>query len=79
MQMKVHFDDDLHSYGMPLIHGRLELVLPHSLDCLLIQPHAERMNQLHVLRIPLRVDDQPDRDAPLKVSSSSILGELRLD
>src|SRR5487761_2341527 len=64
---------------MPLVHGRLELVLPHCLDRLFVQAHTEMTNQLDVLRIPLRIDNEFDRDAALKVRSSSVFGKFRFD
>ena len=64
---------------MSLIHGWLELVLPHCFDGFFVQPHAQMLDKLNVLRISLRIDNKPDRDDPLKVCSTCIFGEFRLD
>src|ERR1017187_1419274 len=79
MQMEVHVDHNLHRHGMSLIHGRLEPVLPHCFNGLFVQPHAEMTNQPHILRISLRIDDELDRNAALKIRSTSVFCELRLN
>src|SRR5450631_453244 len=64
---------------MPLIHGRFELVLFHGFDGLFIQPHSEMTYQLNVLRIPLRIDNELDRNAALKICPTRVLCKLRLN
>jgi len=39
--MEVHVDYDLDRHRVPLVHGRPKFILPHGIDRLLIQSHAE--------------------------------------
>ena len=55
---EVHFDVDFDRDGAALEGCRLEFVLLHCLDGLLIQPHAQVANHLNPLWISLRVHDQ---------------------
>src|SRR5580698_4217125 len=79
MQMKVDVDQDLHGYGVPLVHGRPELVLPHRFDCHSLQAHPQVTKHPNILRVPLRIDNQLDRDVALKICLPSLRGELRLN
>jgi len=53
MKVEIYIDDDLHSYGMSLVHCWLELILPDCLNGLIIQPHAKMANQANILWIAL--------------------------
>src|ERR1700734_559640 len=64
---------------MAFEHGCLELVLPHCFDGLFLQPHAEMTGQAHVLRVPLRIDDELDRNTALVICLASFIRELRLN
>ena len=79
MQMEVHVDHDLHRYSMSLVHGWPEPVLPYCFDGLFLQPHAEMTGQADVLRVPLRIDNEFDRNAALIIRSASVVCELRLN
>ena len=68
IQVEFDFDYHLHRYRMALIQRRLELILPHRFDGLFIQAHPEVTEDVDVLRIPLRIDDELDGDASLEVS-----------
>src|SRR5438270_13771456 len=79
MQVEGDFNHQLHGYGMSLIHSRFELVLSHGLNGLLVQPHACMTNHVHILRIPLAVDDQLNRNCALKIGPARFRRELGID
>src|SRR3954454_13993791 len=78
MQVEIDLNDQLHGHRMTLVHGRLEPVLPHSFNGLVIQAHAKVTNHVHVLRIPLAVDDELNRNASLEIRSARFGRELRI-
>ena len=53
MEVEIDIDDDLHSYGVSLVHRWLEFILPDCLNGLIIQPHAKMANQANILWIAL--------------------------
>src|SRR5258708_5830615 len=79
MQVEVQVDDDLHRDGMALILGRLEFVPLDRFDGLLIETHSQVTSYMDVLRIPLRVHDELNRNVALEVFLASLLCEFRLD
>src|ERR1700691_3735555 len=79
MQVEVYVDQYLHRHWMSLVHSRPEPVLLYSFDGLFVQPHAEMTNQADVLRIPLRIDNQLDRNISLIIRPARVICELRLD
>jgi hypothetical protein len=60
MQVEVHVNQDLHGNRMPLVHGRMESVLPDCFDGFLVQSHAEVTDEANVLGIPFRIHDELD-------------------
>src|ERR1035438_737731 len=74
---EVHLDGDSDRHGSSaFLHCRLELVLPHGLERLLIQTHTQCANHTRILRIALRVDDQRDQANALILRTPRFIGKL---
>ena len=50
-------DHDRHR-SLAVFHSRLELVLAHRLERLLVKAHTQRTHHVRALRVALRIDDQ---------------------
>lgn len=51
---------------MTVEHRGFEPVLPHGFNGLLIEPHAEMMNDVNIFRMPVAVNDELKCDDALK-------------
>src|SRR5690348_7491173 len=76
--MEVDVDHQANRNRVSLVRGRLELVLAHSLDGFLVQPHAEVTDHRDVLRITVGVHDQLNLDRSLQLCLAGFISELRL-
>ena len=73
---EIHFDVDFHRHGFALECGWLEAILPHRLDCLFVQPHAQVAHHLNPLRIALSVHDQRDDADTLVLCPAGLIRKL---
>src|SRR5665213_3623366 len=76
---EVDVDVQIDFDGLAVQHRWLELVLPHSLDRLLIQPHPHAAHHLHMRRIAVLIHPQINLDVARELRLARLLGELRLD
>ena len=79
VQAEVYVDYDLHGDGMALVHGRLEPVLPNSLDSFFVQPHTEGACDVDVLGISVGVDDELNCDIALEIGLPGLVGKFGFD
>ena len=78
VQVEIHFHYDLHSHGVPVVHGGREPVLPHGFDGLLIEAHAKVFSHVDVLRIALCIHDELNGAGTLVARLPSLFREFRL-
>src|SRR5579875_1467052 len=80
VQAEVHFHGDHDRDGdFTVLHRRLETVFTHRLDSLFVQPHAERPDDVDILRHSLRIDDERYLANSLILGAPRLVGELGLD
>src|SRR5437868_14763468 len=77
--LEVDFDVHLHWNRMAALHGRLEAILSHRVDCLLVQTHADAAQDVHILRHTARVHDQIDQHDAHELRLTGFLAEFRID
>src|SRR5665213_864714 len=76
---EVDVDVQIDFDGLAVQHGRLELVLPDRLHGLLVQPHSDAADDLHMRRIAVLIHPQINLDVARELRLARLLGELRLD
>ncbi len=67
VKVKIDFHHDLNSDWVPLVHGRSEFVLPHSLDRFFIQAHSEMASNPDVLGIAFSIDNELKSNGALEI------------
>src|SRR5512146_1190327 len=77
VEPEVHLDVHVNGHRVfAVAHGRLELVLANRLHGLFVQPHPQRTNNMHVLRIALSIHNQAHEAYTLVLGAARFVREL---
>ena len=79
IKTEVDLDRNCHrNWGLAVFHRGFEFVLSYRFHSLLVQPHAQRADHMHSLRVSLCVYDESDQANALILRPPGFIRELRL-